>query len=129
MKFSPKKKAKMRKRNQRRINKVHAYMIGYHIDYERGYTVVDQAKIKNVMYLLAQSEDGKYAIYKIVKIFEYVRLSPKKVLYNQKEFSNCANWQERSMIKIAEDGSIESVEKEKRFAHSGKVRIFIWMDE
>ncbi len=114
MKFSQKKKAKMRKCNQRRINRVCKNMIGCTIDYERGYVVKDQAKINNIMYLLVQVENGQYAIYKIVKVCEYVRLSPKKVLSNQKAFSNYAYWYDNSTIQISPKGNIESVKRTVR---------------
>ena len=114
MKFSQKKKAKMRKANQRRINYVCKNMIGFTIDFERGYVVKDQAKINNIQYLLVEVENGKYAIYKIVKVFEYVRLSPKKVLQNQKAFSNHVYWRNNSTIQISPDGNIESVKRTVR---------------
>lgn len=114
MKFSPRKKAKMRKANQRRINRVCKNMIGCTVDYEHGYVVKDQAKINNVQYLLVQIENDQYAIYKIVKVCEYVRLSPKKVLQNQKAFSNYAYWQDNSTIQISPEGIIESVKRTSR---------------
>ena len=114
MKFSPKKKAKMRKANQRRINRNCKNMIGCTVDFERGYVVKDQAKINNIQYLLVQVENNQYAIYKIVKICEYVRLSPKKVLQNQKTFSNYAYWQDNSTIQISPEGNIVSVKRTSR---------------
>ena len=52
MKFSKKKKAKMRRSNQRRINRECKDMIGCRIDFEHGgYKVKDQAKINDVLYL------------------------------------------------------------------------------
>lgn len=114
MKFSEKKKAKMRKANQRRINHICKSMIGCTVDFERGYVVKDQAKINNIQYLLVQVENGQYAIYKIVKVCEYVRLSPKKVLQNQKAFSNYVYWQDNSTIQISPEGNIESVKRTSR---------------
>ena len=114
MKFSKKKKAKMRKINQRRINQVCKNMIGCTVDFERGYTVKDQAKIDNIQYLLVQVENGQYAIYKIVKVCEYVRLSPKKVKQNQKAFSNYMYWKNNSTIQISQEGIIESVKRTAR---------------
>lgn len=114
MKFSQKKKAKMRKANQRRINRVCKNMIGCTVDFERGYVVKDQAKINNIQYLLVQIENCQYAIYKIVKVCEYVRLSPKKVLQNQKAFSNYMYWQDNSTIQISPEGIIESVKRTSR---------------
>ena len=110
MKFSPRKKAKMRKQNQRRIKRCCGNMIGGRIDFEHGgYEVKDQAEIKGTMYLLIQVEDGNYAIYKIVKAFQYIRLSQKKVLENKKALSNHEYWKEHSTIEITEEGKIQSV--------------------
>ena len=114
MKFSKKKKAKIRKRNQRRINHVCSDMTGCCIDYEHGYIVKDQAKIKGIMYLLVQVEDNQCAIYKIVKVGEYVRLSAKKILYNQKAFSNHVYWKNHSTIQFSENGKIKFVKRTVR---------------
>ena len=111
MKFSQRKKAKIRKNNQRQINRYCKDMIGCLIDFEHGYTVKDQAKIKDIIYLLAQSEDNQYAIYKIVKVRKYVRLSPKKILLNQKFFSTHRYWHNDSVIQITPEGEIESVKR------------------
>jgi len=109
MKFSKKKKSKMRKIRQRRINRCCKNMIGCCIDYGAGYIVIDQAKINDTMYLLVETQDNQYAIYKIVKIGEYVSLSPKKVLQNKKDFSNHDYWKKHSTIEISEDGTVEAV--------------------
>ena len=115
MRFSAKKKKKMRKINQRRISRCCGDMIGCRIDYEHGgYEVRDQVRITGVIYLLVQVEDGNYAIYKIVKVGEYVRLSSKKVLKRKEQFSNRMNWKNFSTIKINEDGEIISVERGNR---------------
>lgn len=71
--------------------------------------VKDQAIINNVMYLLVDIGENQYAIYKIVKLYEYVRLSDKKVLLNKKELSNHFNWDDHSTLEISEDGKILSV--------------------
>ena len=113
MKFSKRKKAKIRKNNQRRVKRVHGDMIGYCIDYRKNYRVKDQAIIKNTMYLLVK-EDSSYAIYKIPKVCEYVKLSPKRILQNQKDFSKHMNWRENSVIQINEQGKIESVKRVER---------------
>lgn len=111
MKFSRSKKAKMRYYAQRKINRACKDIIGYYIDFENGYEVKDQAKINGNTYLLVQVENAQYAIYKIVRIGEYVRISAKKVLRNQEKFSNHEYWEEHSKIQFAEDGKIKSVKK------------------
>lgn len=110
MKFSPIKKAKIRKMNQKRIKRYCNDMIGCHIyDGDNCYKVIDQSKINDTIYLLVQEEDNQYAIWKIVKVAEYVRLSSKKVLQNYKKFTNHAYWRKHSTIQISDDGKIESV--------------------
>jgi len=109
MKFSEKKKAKMRKRNQRRINRCCSDMIGCTVDWEEDYVVIDQAKIKNVMYLLARNKGGNYAIYKIVSWCKYVKMSNKRILEKKREFSNYAYWKEHSTIEITDSGEIKEV--------------------
>lgn len=109
MKFSQSKKAKIRKKNQNKINRYCSNMTGCYIyDGNNRYEVMDQAKINDTMYLLVQGKDGQYTIWKIVKVGEYVRLSNKKVLQNYKKFSNHANWRLHSTIQISDDGTIES---------------------
>lgn len=119
-KFSERRKAKMRKYRQRRVNRCCSHMIGCHIyDDNQTYEIIDQAKIKGVIYLLVEAEDNSYAIYKIVSVHQEVKLSPKKVLQNKKEFSNHVYWQEHSKIHINEDGKIESVEFGSIFGPKG----------
>ena len=130
MKFSPRKKAKIRKANQRRINRVCKNMIGCTVDFERNYIVKDQAKINNIQYLLVQVENSQYAIYKITKVYEYVRLSPKKVLQNQKAFSNYVYWQNDSTIEISPEGNIVSAKRtSRRVAWKNDKPVYIFVVE
>ena len=109
VKFSQRKKAKIRKANQKKINRYCNNMIGCHIyDGKKRYEVVDQAKIDDTIYLLVQVKDNMYEIWKIVKVREYVKLSNKKVLQKCKKFSNPAYWRWHSTIKITDDGKIQS---------------------
>lgn len=123
MKFGQRKKAKMRKYNQRRINRNCKYMIGRTIDYEHGYKVKDQCKINDIIYLLVEEENKQFAIYKIVKLFEYVRLSSKRVLQNKEAFLNYANWHDNSTIEFTDEGEIKSVRKtiRKESIKNGKI--------
>lgn len=109
MKFSSKKKKKMRKQRQRRINRCCSHMIGCTVDYDNCCEVIDQAKIKDTMYLLTIDKNGEHAIYKIVSAYNQVKLSAKKVLENQKFFCNHNYWYEHSTIEINANGEIESV--------------------
>lgn len=106
MKFSEKRKRKIRKQNQRRINKCCKDIIGCCIDFECDAVVVDQARINDTMYLLTTDQDYQYAIYKIVKVGEYVKLSSKRILEKQVEFLNKAYWKEKCQLKIEADGTI-----------------------
>ena len=71
-------------------------------------------KIIYYFYFIKIAINNQYAIYKIVKICKYVRLSPKKVLQNQKAFSNYAYWQDNSTIQISHEGNIVSVKRTSR---------------
>lgn len=106
MKFSEKRKRKIRKQNQRRINKCCKNIIGCCIDFGCNSVVVDQAKINNTMYPLTIDQDYQYAIYKIVKVGEYVKLSSRRILEKQAEFQNKAYWKEKCQLKIEADGTI-----------------------
>ena len=109
LKFSKKKKAKIRKINQRRINRVCKYMIGCTIDYVVKAEVIDQAKIDGIMYLLTQNMYNQYAIYKIINVHDSVKLSSRRILNNKKNFMNHEYWSEHSTILINEVGDIEDV--------------------
>jgi len=115
MKFSKKKKTKMKKRNQRRINRVCSHMIGYTMDYELKEKVIDQAKIDGVMYLLTENMHNQYAIHKIIKAYNYVRLSSNRIIKGKKKFMNHAYWNEHSTILINENGEIEEVKRGSMF--------------
>ena len=109
MKFSPRKKAKIRKANQKKINRYCKDMIGYHIyDGNNCYEIADQAKIDDTIYLLVQVKDNRYEIWKIVKIGQYVKLSNKNVLQKCKKFSNHVYWRSHSTIQITDAGEIQS---------------------
>ena len=128
MKFSAKKKAKMRKIRQRRINHICKDMIGCCIDYPNNYEVKDQAKINDDMYLLTKVADDEYAIFKIVKLYKYVRLSEKRVSQNKKIFSNHFNWHNHSTIEISDDGKIKSVKRTNQVMHiKNQKAIYTWV--
>ena len=109
LKFSQAKKAKMKKIRQKRIRKNCKDMIGSKVDYEHGYKVVDQANVAGTTYLLVCVGLEQYAIYKIVDICRYVRISPKKVAEISKKLSNHAIWKEHSTIEIDDEGNLLSV--------------------
>lgn len=115
MKFSQKKRAKIRKTNQRRINRECKYMIGCTIDYELKAKVIDQAKIKEIMYLLTENVYNQYDIYKIINVHNSIKLSARRILQNQKNFMNHAYWSEHSTILINEYGDIENVKRGSMF--------------
>ena len=106
MKFSPRKKLKMRKARFKRIKRECKYMIGSCIDYDEECQVVDQASIKDVLYLLTRDINSDYAIYKVVQPREYVKVSEKKVLRLGKVFTDSTHWMRHSKISISENGII-----------------------
>jgi len=111
LKFSQKKKAKIRKTNHRRINRACKNMIGCTMNYELEDKVIDQAKIDDVIYLLSQNMYNQYSIYKIINVHSFVKLSARRILNNQLKFMNHAYWNEHSTILINEYGDIEEVKR------------------
>lgn len=120
MKFSEKKKAKMRKTRQRRVNRECGNMIGCCIsDYDEPIykEVIDQAKLGGEQYLLVEcskddemvsfAEDLEFAIYKIIRFDEYVALSPKRVLEKKNAFSNGGFWRNKHKVHISDDGKVD----------------------
>ena len=119
MRFSEKKKAKMRKTRQRRVNRECGNMIGCCIsDYDEPIykEVIDQAKLGGEQYLLVEcsrddetvllAEDLEFAIYKIIRFDEYVELSPKRVLEKRNAFSNGGFWRKKHKVHISDDGKV-----------------------
>ena len=111
LKFSQKKKSKMRKINKRRTNRVCKHMIGCTMDYALRAEVIDQAKIDEVMYLLTENMYNQYAIYKIVNVHRHIKLSASRILKDQKKFMNHDYWNEHSTILINDYGEIEEVKR------------------
>ena len=120
MKFSEKKKAKMKKTRQRRVNRECGNMIGCAItDYDEPIykEVIDQARLGGTQYLLVEcsennlaficAEDISYFIYKVVRFGEYVELSPKRVLEKKDAFSNGGFWKNKHKVHISDDGNVD----------------------
>ncbi len=141
MKFSQRKKAKIRKYRQRRINSACKDIVGSSIYYlEERYEVIDKTNINGVIYLLVQNynrnkrDNDDYYIFKAVEVFDYVKLSSKRILQNKKAFSNHQNWSEHSTIEITDDGIIKSVKLGSIFGpynkkHYGPIIIRIFIEE
>lgn len=101
-------------------------MIGCNIyEPENEYEVIDQAKIKGVMYLLVKGRNNSYAIYKIISVGKEVRLSNKKVLQSLKFFSNPAYWKLNSTVQIDADGNIKSVKSGSLFITKSPTYVYI----
>jgi len=120
MKFSEKKKAKMRKTRQRRVNRECGNMMGCAIsnsDEPIYKEVIDQAKLDGIQYLLVECskknkivlfpEDIRFTIYKIVRFDEYVELSPKRVLEKKDAFSNGGFWRDKHKVHISDEGKVD----------------------
>ena len=101
-------------------------MIGCNIyEPENEYEVIDQAKIKGVMYLLVKGRNNSYAIYKIISVGKEVRLSNKKVLQNLKFFSNPTYWKLNTTVQIDADGNIKSVKSGSLFIIKSPTYVYI----
>lgn len=111
MKFSESKKAQMKKRRQKRINRAYSYTIGLHVyDFssDSQLEVIDEARINNTVYLLTESDSSKQeiAIYKIVDVGKYVKLSTKRLLEKKQNFEITENWEKKTKICIYPNGVI-----------------------
>ena len=73
------------------------------------FEVEDKVEINGTTYLLVKNPYYNYAISKIVKPGEYVRLSEKRVLESKKDFSDHECWELHSKIEITAEGKIKSV--------------------
>lgn len=108
MKFKKRKKAKIRLANEDRVERICSHMIGVILNCDTGLMVRDQTKIRGNIYLLVKC-DSLYAIYRIVKVGEYVELSAKKMNKNKQKFSNHNVWRRHSTIEFTENGEIKTV--------------------
>lgn len=88
-------------------------MIGSCIDHDAECQVVDQASIKDVLYLLTRDINSDYAIYKVVQPREYVKVSEKKVLRLGNVFTDSTHWMRHSKISISENGIITVTKVDK----------------
>lgn len=122
MKFSERKKKKMKKIRQRRIRKSYGYVIGMTIPYylcinfpkdTHVYVIIkDQTTINGDLYFLVlhkTKEVKEYFILKAVEHSQYVCVSTKNLIKYKRHFQNPVHWQEKSDIFISNEG-ILSVE-------------------
>lgn len=105
MKFSPKKKAKMRKAREKRMSKEFKDMFHYVIPGTK-YYVIDQIKINGTIYLLVENLEGKNAIYKIADMLKFVKLSPKRLIQLRNEFIKQEKWKRYSYVTISDNGKV-----------------------
>ncbi len=121
MKFSSKKKAKMRKYRNKRKKRSYNQVIrsiefcSWEWQDEKGkrWLALDGATFRHAYYLLAKcTTSNEVAIFKMVNeyIFDNVRLSPKKVLKNRRTFSSPSVWKLKSDVKISDEGIVENVD-------------------
>lgn len=109
MKFSPRKKAKMRKAREKRMSKEFKNMFHFVIP-DTQYYVIDQIKINGTIYLLVENLEGENAIYKIVDILKLVKLSTKKLIRLRNEFNKQEKWDRYSHVTISDDGKVVAQE-------------------
>jgi len=109
MKFSASKKAQMKKRRQKRINRAYSYTIGlkiYNFRTDSEQEVIDETQINKVRYLLTESDKQVISIYKIVDVGKYVKLSTKRLLEKKHNFEMPENWEKKTEIAIYPNGVI-----------------------
>lgn len=113
MKFSERKKKKMKKIRQRRIKKMYGHVIGMKIPYYscsnnpditwEYVRIIDQTYINDELYFLVSYQDKdvcKVFIYKVVDVSQYSCLSAKKLIKYKRHFESPGQWQENTTIHI-----------------------------
>ena len=117
MKFSDRKKRKMKKIRQRRIRKSYGYVIGMGIppyactnnpeitwEYVK---IIDKTCINGELYFLVSCKFRnvcKNFIYKVVDVSKYSLVSAKKLIKYKRHFENPVHWEEGSIVQITDDG-------------------------
>ena len=102
------KEHKIRKSEQRKIDRYCGNIIGLHVGTRPWYKIIDYAKIEGASYLLGIAEDKSLAIYKMIKVGEAIKLAPSKLLENRLNFCNKEFWRKHSLIQMDDDGSLIS---------------------
>ena len=99
----------MKKRRQKRVRRAYPSPVGltiYNYKSDMWYRVIDVARINNTIYLLAESDKKTHAIYKIVDVGKYVKLTSKRLLEKKHNFEISENWEKQTKIAIEENGKI-----------------------
>ncbi len=112
MKFSQKKKDKMRKIRQKRIQKTYGSMVAMEV--YGNYRVIDHAKIFDNFYLLGNNGE-ECAVFKIADVGNIVKLSLKSVRKLSKYLSNKDRWCYQSYVPIDSDGKLIQSEIKSKF--------------
>ena len=106
MKFTEKKKAKMRRTKFKRNKREWKNSKGHTID--QSTRIVDTMCKASEVYFLCYNYDTKeYSIYKAIAPSETIKLLPKKIIENSCMFEKTKNWRNKSIVTIdKEKGSI-----------------------
>lgn len=124
MKFSAKRKAKMRKMRFKRNKKIYGG-IGYHVEGE--YEVLDNLGYKNDLYLLT-TNGAKCKIFKVVSHREgNVEMSEKRLLKMRTIFENADMWKEHTKVELTDSGAIKTytLAPSPWEKFSGRIAIFV----
>ena len=111
MKFSNKKKRKMRKIRYKRNLKTYGSSIGRYYTLD-GFTILDTILYKGQMYFLGSDGDENYKIIKVVSVHEHVPLSDKKVLKKKNVFGNPDRWNLKTKLIIDNTGKVIGIESD-----------------
>lgn len=105
MKFSRRKKEKMRRIRTKRIRRHYgADAIGCIVDWEKGFRAKDQITIGDVIYLLAKNEDEEYALYRLVDVCKYARIGSKRIWQLRDKIECKENWRNETEVCVYNDG-------------------------
>ncbi len=104
MKFSTKRKNKMRRTRLERNKRIYGTCIGCYVEGDN--EVVDTLTYANNLYLLTIG--NKCKIFKVVSPHEFVELSGKKMLKLRAIFENSRRWKEHTKIELTDFGVIKA---------------------
>lgn len=105
MKFSTKKKAKMRKIRLERNKRIY-HGTGFCVEGDN--RVIDRLPAQNNLYLLTISGNNQCKIFKVISCHEVVEMSPKRILNKRRFFQNTNNWKEHTKIELDDSGEIKA---------------------
>lgn len=126
MKFSAKRKAKMRRIRLKSNKRIYGGT-GYCVEGDN--RVIDTLPAQNNLYLLTISDNNQCKIFKVISSREgVVEMSPKRILGKRKFFQNVNNWKRHTKIELDDSGHIKAYTPAPSPWEKFKVRMVIFVE-